>query len=118
MSACRFIPRTVPQRCQKVTDLARTQATQVDLQGFRRLEFRRFKCSFPIPKNGLEAMWNHLLPVHWWALSVKDIRFLYDQMATLFRIGFRACRIYDQNMDVQTPNRLYSAMGSSSNHRV
>lgn len=97
---------------KEVSDLAKAQATQVDIQGFGVMNLGGSNIPFPIPKNGLEAMWNHLLRFTGGGVEREGHSFPVRPNGDTFRIGFRAFRIYDQNMDVQTPNRLYSAMGS------
>ena len=97
---------------KEVTELARTQATQVDLQGFGVTNLGGSNIPFPIPKNGLEAMWNHLLRFTGGGVERTGNSFPVRPTGDTFKIGFHAFRIYDQNMDERTPNRLYSSMGS------
>ena len=97
---------------KEVTELARTQSTQVDLQGFGVTNLGGSNIPFPIPKNGLEAMWNHLLRFTGGGVERTGNSFPVRPTGDTFKIGFHAFRIYDQNMDERTPNRLYSSMGS------
>jgi hypothetical protein len=95
-----------------VTDTAKAQATQVDIQGFGVTNLGGSTVPFPIPKTGLEAIWNHLLRYTGGGVERAGHSFPVRPNGDTYKIGFHAYRIYDQNMDVQTPNRLYSAMGS------
>ena len=97
---------------KEITDLARTQSTQVDLQGFGVTNLGGSNIPFPIPRNGLEAMWNHLLRYTGGGVERTGNSFPVRPTGDTFKIGFHAFRIYDQNMDERTPNRLYSSMGS------
>ena len=97
---------------KEVTDTARAQATQVEIQGFGVINLGGSTVPFPIPKTGLEAIWNHLLRYTGGGVERAGHSFPVRPNGDTYRIGFHAFRIYDQNMDQQTPNRLYSAMGS------
>ena len=97
---------------KEITDLAKSQSLQVDLQGFGVANLGGSNVPFPIPKNGLEVMWNHLLRFTGGGVERIANSFPVRPTGDTFKIGFHGFRIYDQNMDQQTPNRLFSVVGS------
>ena len=94
-----------------VTANARAQAGNVELNGFGLKNLGGSNIPFPIPKSGLELIWNHL--VRYLSGGVERIAhsFPVRPNGDTYKIGFRAFRIYDQNMEPRSENRLFSAMG-------
>ena len=66
---------------------------------------------FPVPKTGLEAIWNHLLRYLGGGIERTTHAFPVRSSGTYYRIGFHSRRIYETNMDKQTDNRLFTAIG-------
>lgn len=66
---------------------------------------------FPVPKTGLEAIWNHLLRYLGGGIERTAYAFPVRASGDYYRIGFKSRRIYETNIDKQTDNRLYVAMG-------
>ena len=90
---------------------AREQASQVELNGFGVKNIGASTIPFPIPKNGLELIWNHLVRYLGGGMEGTSYTFPVRANGDYYKIGFHAYRIYDQNMDVRTPNRMFAAMG-------
>ena len=90
---------------------ARAQATQVELNGFGLKNLGGSTIPFPLPQNGLEVIWNHLVRYLGGGVEGTSYSFPVRANGDYYKIGFHAMRIFDQNMDVQTPNRLFQAMG-------
>jgi hypothetical protein len=94
-----------------VTDLAKAQSTQVELQGYGLSNLNGSNIPFPIPKDGTEAIWNHLVRYlgggfernyHWFPVRANG---------DFYKVGFREYRIFDQNMDRSVDNHLFSFLG-------
>ncbi len=95
---------------KEVTDAAKAQAPQVELRGFGVTNLGDSNIPFPIPKNGLEAIWNHLMRYTGGGSEGDGHSFPVRQNGEYYKIGVHASRIYDRNMDKQTPNRMFVAM--------
>lgn len=102
--------RTVGYR-QDVTDRVAAQAGKVSLQGFGLKDVNGSTTPFPIPQNGLEAIWNHLVRYLGGGIVRVGHSFPVRPSGDFFKIGFRAQRIYAQNMENAEPNRLFYALG-------
>jgi hypothetical protein len=90
---------------------ARTQAPLVELNGFGLKNLNGSTVPFPVPQSGLEAIWNHLVRYLGGGVEGTSYSFPVRANGDYYKIGFHAMRIYDQNMDTASPNRLFSAMG-------
>lgn len=66
---------------------------------------------FPVPKNGLEAIWNHLLRYLGGGVERSFDAFSVRPNGDYLRIGFHDQRVYDANFDQSMPNRLFSYLG-------
>jgi hypothetical protein len=66
---------------------------------------------FPVPQSGLEAIWNHLLRYLGGGIERSTHAFPVRPSGDYYRIGFHSRRIYENNMDTKTENRLFAAMG-------
>ncbi len=66
---------------------------------------------FPSPKNGLEAIWNHLLRYLGGGVERSFDAFSVRHNGDYMRIGFHDLRVYDANFDEPVPNRLFSYLG-------
>ena len=96
---------------KSVTDNARTQAAGVALNGFGLKNLNGSTIPFPIPHNGLEAIWNHLVRYVGGGVERTGHSFPVRASGDTYRIGFHAYRVYDENMQPHTENRLFSAKG-------
>jgi len=94
-----------------VTDRVREQAPKVELNGFGLRNLGGSTTPFPIPSNGLEAIWNHL--VRWTGGGTERLghSFPVRSNGDYYKIGFKSRRIYAQNMADPEPNRLFYALG-------
>jgi hypothetical protein len=94
-----------------VTDRVRDQAPKVELNGFGLRNLGGSTTPFPIPSNGLEAIWNHL--VRWTGGGTERLghSFPVRSNGDYYKIGFKSQRIYAQNMADPEPNRLFYALG-------
>lgn len=66
---------------------------------------------FPEPRNGLEAISNHLLRDLGGGVERKFDSFVVRRNGDFTKIGFHDKRIYDENFDKSVPNRLFSYIG-------
>jgi len=94
-----------------VTDRVREQAGKVQLNGFGLTNLGGSTTPFPIPGNGLEAIWNHLVRYVGGGTERIGHSFPVRSNGDYFKIGFRSQRIYAQNMSDAEPNRLFYALG-------
>ena len=96
---------------KEVTDRVREQAPKVELNGFGLRNLGGSTTPFPIPQNGLEAIWNHLVRYVGGGTTRVGHSFPVRANGDYYRIGFRSSRIYAQNMADPEPNRLFYALG-------
>jgi hypothetical protein len=94
-----------------VTDRVREQAPKLELNGFGLRNPGGSTTPFPIPQNGLEAIWNHLVRYTGGGTTRVAHSFPVRANGDYYKIGFRAQRIYAQNMADPEPNRLFYALG-------
>ena len=96
---------------REVTDRVREQAPKVELNGFGLRNLGGSTTPFPIPSNGLEAIWNHLVRYVGGGTTRVGHSFPVRANGDYYKIGFRSSRIYAQNMADPEPNRLFYALG-------
>lgn len=96
---------------KEITDRVREQAPSVALNGFGLKDLGGSTTPFPIPANGLEAIWNHLVRYVGGGTTRVGHSFPVRPNGDYYKIGFRAHRIYAQNMPDAEPNRLFYALG-------
>jgi hypothetical protein len=94
-----------------VTDAVVAQAPHVRLQGFGLANLGNSTTPFPIPQNGLEAIWNHLVRYLGGGTTRLGHSFPVRANGDYYRIGFRATRLYAANVEQADPNRLFYAVG-------
>jgi hypothetical protein len=96
---------------KEVTDRAAAQASAVRLVdgGVRNLGGPTIP--FPDPKNGLEAVWNHLLRYVGGGIERTFDAFSVRPNGDYLKIGFHDLRVYDANFDETMSNRLFSYLG-------
>ncbi len=96
---------------KEVTDHVAERAGKVSLQGFGLKDLGGSTTPFPIPQNGLEAIWNHLVRYVGGGAIRSGNSFPVRANGDYFKIGFTSKRIYSQNMEDPEPNRLFYALG-------
>jgi hypothetical protein len=94
-----------------VTDNVAAQAGKVTLQGFGLKNLNGSTTPFPLPENGLEAVWNHLVRHLGGGIERTGHSFPVRSNGDYFKIGFYARRLYAQNVTGAEPNRLFYALG-------
>jgi len=94
-----------------VTDVVAANAGKVSLQGFGLKNVNGTTTPFPIPQNGLEAIWNHLLRYLGGGVERLGHSFPVRSNGDFYKIGFNAKRIFAANVDGAEPNRLFYALG-------
>ena len=90
---------------QEVYADVKEMATKLDLQGFG-ISGGRSAVPFPIPKNGLEAMWNHQQRYLGGGISRDYHSFPIRSNGDFYKIGVHEYRIFNQNLDQPQDNLL------------
>jgi len=96
---------------KEVTDRVAAQAGKVTLQDFGLHNLGGSTTPFPIPTNGLEAIWNHLVRYLGGGVIRAGHSFPVRSGGEYYKIGFSSKRIYAQNVQGAEPNRLFYALG-------
>jgi len=96
---------------QAIADRVIDQAGKVELQGFGLKNVNGTTTPFPIPQNGLEAIWNHLVRYLGGGIVRAGHSFPVRPNGDFYKIGFKSQRIYAQNVEGAEPNRLFYALG-------
>jgi len=94
-----------------VTDRVIAQAGKVSLQGFGLKDLNGSTTPFPIPDDGLQAIWNHLVRYLGGGIVRAGHSFPVRPNGDFYKIGFRSQRIYAANVENVEPNRLFYALG-------
>lgn len=82
-----------------VTDQAKAQADQVEIEGFGVKNLGASNIPFPIPKTGLEALWNHLVRYNGGGMDDDYSTFLVRGSGDYSKFGLRLKRVYAANLD-------------------
>jgi len=92
---------------QSVYDATKAQATKVKLEGLSIKNYSLPGTPFPIPKTGVEVMYNHLTK---WFGSVETCRDWLPVKASgdYYRVGFCEKMVQGQNFDKVTPNNIFN----------
>jgi hypothetical protein len=90
---------------QEVYAQVKDMATKLDLQGFG-IAGGRSVVPFPIPKNGLEAMWNHQQRYLGGGVNRDYNSFPVRSNGDFYKIGVHEYRIFNQNLDQPQDNLL------------
>ena len=90
-----------------VTDRAKAAAPGVELDGWGLKNLGQSNIPFPIPKEGLEVMWNHLVRYTGGGVEALIHSFPVRANGDYMKVGFWATRIYDENFEKHVDNRLF-----------
>ncbi len=96
---------------QAVLDRAAAQADGVTLDGGAIQSLSGSTIPFAQPRNGLEAIWNHLVRYLGGGIEREFHSFPVRPNGDYMKVGFREQRIYDENFDQRVENRLFSFLG-------
>jgi hypothetical protein len=96
---------------KEVTDRVADRAGKVSLNGFGLKDLGGSTTPFPIPENGLQAIWNHLVRYVGGSALRSGHSFPVRANGDYFKIGFTGKRIYAESMEDPEPNRLFYALG-------
>jgi len=91
---------------QEVYDNVKAQAGKVELQGFGIANRGPSTVPFPIPKSGMEAIWNHTMRYLGGGISRDYNSFPVRANGDFYKIGVHEYRIFNQNMDPAQDNLL------------
>jgi hypothetical protein len=90
---------------QAVYDEVKAQATKIELQGFG-IAGGRSSVPFPIPKSGLEAVWNHQQRYLGGGVDREYHSFPVRGNGDFFKVGAHEYRIFNANLDQPQDNLL------------
>ena len=96
---------------KEVLDRAAAQASKIQLVGESVQNLGGSTIPFPAPKQGLEAIFNHLLRYLGGGVERTFDAFSVRPNGDYLRIGLHDLRVYDANFDKSMPNRLFSYLG-------
>ncbi|MDX1755228.1 MAG: DUF1329 domain-containing protein [Marinobacter sp.] len=91
------------------------QADVVELQGFGIKNLNGSNVPFPIPENGLQAIWNHNVRYLGGGVDRLYNWFPVRGNGDYYKVGFHEKRVFDENMDRQSENRLLNYMAEFTN---
>jgi Protein of unknown function (DUF1329) len=95
-----------------VTERVRAQAGKAWIEGFGLKDAGGSTTPFPVPRNGLEAIWNHLVRYLGGGVIRTGHSFPVRANGDHYKIGFRSTRIYASNIEQPEDNRLFYALGT------
>ncbi len=90
-----------------IADVVKKEATQIDLNGFGISGRKETTTPFPIPKNGLEAIWNHNLRYLGGGFQKESSAFPVRSNGDYFKVTTVENRIFNQNMDTPQDNKMF-----------
>ncbi|WP_428422716.1 DUF1329 domain-containing protein [Methylibium sp.] len=82
------------------------QAAKIELQGFGPVNVAGSTTPFPLPKSGLEVIWNHNLRYLGGGIERTYASFPVRANGDSYAIKVVERRVFSQNMDAPEPNRL------------
>jgi hypothetical protein len=94
---------------QEVYDKIKDMSQKIDLQGFGYTGGHSFT-PFPIPKSGLEAIWNHGMRYQGGGVSRDYHSFPVRANGDFYKIGVHEYRIFNGNLDSPQDNLLVAFM--------
>src|SRR5512139_2576517 len=91
---------------QEVYDAVKAQAGKIELEGFGIANRGQSTVPFPIPKSGLEAVWNHPMRYLGGGIEREYNSFPVRANGDSYKIGAHEYRIFNQNLDQPQDNLL------------
>jgi len=91
---------------QAVYDNVKAEAGKITLEGFGVVGREKSTTPFPIPKSGVEAIWNHTLRYLGGGLKRDYSAFPVRGGGDFYKVSATELRVFNENMDEQVPNRL------------
>ena len=95
---------------QSVYDTAKSQGTKIDLAGFGIANRGNSTIPFPVPKSGIEALWNHPMRYLGGGISRDFDSLPVRASGDFFKVGSHEFRIFNQNLDQPQDNLLLAFM--------
>ena len=97
---------------KEVLDKAVAQAGKIELNGYAIQNLGGSTIPFPVPKTGLEAIYNHL--VRYWGGKLDRTYDWFPVRASgdFYKVSFHEQRVADSNFDEHTDNHQFSFYGS------
>jgi hypothetical protein len=97
---------------KEILDKAVAQAGKIELNGYAIQNLGGSTIPFPLPKTGLEAIYNHL--VRYWGGKLDRTYDWFPVRASgdYYKVSFREQRVADSNFDEHTDNHQFSFYGS------
>ena len=99
----------------QVNERIKAQATKAALDGYSVKDLGNSTVPFPIPKNGQEAIQNHMVRYLGGGFERHYNSFPVRANGDYYKVGFREYRIWDENFDQHVDNRLLSFLGFYTN---
>lgn len=91
---------------EAVAAKVKQEAVNVELNGFGVANLNGSTTPFPIPKSGVEVVWNHTLRYLGGGLQRTYASFPVRGSGDYYTLRVTENRVFDQNMDKQSENRL------------
>ena len=90
-----------------ITTVAKNEAGRIELNGFGIANRKESTIPFPIPGNGMEAIWNHNLRYLGGGVDRESTLFPVRATGDTYKVTTKQSRIYNQNMDQPQENKLF-----------
>jgi len=96
---------------KEIETTVKKEAVGAELNGFGLVNLNGSTTPFPIPANGLEVIYNHNTRYLGGGFKRNFTQTPVRASGTYSLIRAQELRVYDQNLDVHTENRLYNFIG-------
>lgn len=92
---------------KEIAEIVKKEATTIDLNGFGIVNRKDSTTPFPIPKSGVEAIWNHNLRHLGGGVKREGSTFPVRSNGEYFKVTTVQNRIFNQNLDTPQENKLF-----------
>jgi hypothetical protein len=92
---------------KEVSDIVKAEATKIDINGFGLANRVNSTTPFPIPKTGLEVIWNHNIRYLGGGLKREASSFPVRANGDFFKVTTVENRVFNQNMDTPQENKAF-----------